>query len=272
MSRPHVELAHAPAIAPATFEPDGWPAGASIKLLSSDPVTGACTGLVSVPLGWQRQAGSIVGPSELLLLEGSLRVGDALRGVGYYDYAPAGAIQPHWRCESACVMLAMFRGSPQFVPDAAAPTGASPAARAADGRITLDTNTMPWEGSMMAGHPAGVVMKFLRRDEATGETVLLESIVPRWHYDVVEYHACAEELYLVDGDMWLSNSGTMLPGSYLWRPAYLTHGPFYTHSGSVIVAWLESDVESHHVDDPRRTAEENEAEDAARLAGERSNP
>jgi hypothetical protein len=158
-------------------------------------------------------------------------------------------------------MLAMFRGAPDFAASSGPPS---------DERITLDTNTLPWEGSMMPGHPAGVVMKFLRRDEETSETVLLESIVPRWEYDVVEYHACAEELYLIDGDMWLANSGTMLPGSYLWRPAYLTHGPFYTHSGSVILAWLESDVQSHHVDDPRRIADENRAEDTARLADRRS--
>jgi hypothetical protein len=263
MSRPHVELAHVPEIAPAPFHTDGWPVGATIRLLSSDPESGARTGIVTIPTGWQRLSGSVTGASELLVLEGSLRVGETLRGVGYYEYAAAGARQPRWRCDTGCVMLAMFRGAPDFAASSGPPS---------DERITLDTNTLPWEGSMMPGHPAGVVMKFLRRDEETGEMVLLESIVPRWEYDVVEYHACAEELYLIDGDMWLANSGTMLPGSYLWRPAYLTHGPFYTHSGSVILAWLESDVQSHHVDDPRRTADENRAEDATRLADRRSEP
>ena len=111
-------------------------------------------------------------------------------------------------------------------------------------------------------------MKVLRTVEETGETVLLESIIPRWDYPVIEYHSCAEELFLVDGDMWLGNSGTMRPGSYLWRPAYYTHGPFYTRSGAVIIAWLESAVDSQYVDDPRRTPDQNRRAEARQDAGD----
>ena len=258
MSRPLVELAHAPSIEPEALDLPGWPAGATLVPLSHDDTSGALTGIVSLPAGWHRGAGAIAGDVEFFVLSGALRIGTQLRGWGYYEFAPAGARQPDWVVEEQCSLLCMARGSPEF---------AIAGTASATGRIELDTETLPWTETLIGGHPPGVVMKVLRTVEETGETMLLESIVPRWDYPVIEYHSCAEELFLIDGDIWLGNSGTMRPGSYLYRPAYYTHGPFYSRSGAVILAWLEAKVDSVYIDDPRRSREDNMREaEAARSA------
>lgn len=255
MSRDLVELAHAAAIEPLPLELDGWPAGATIKPLSHDDETGALTAIVDLPAGWRRLPGAAEGDVELFVLAGGVRVGNALRGWGYYEFAPAGSRQPGWIVEQGCQLLLMARGSPGFA------VGGS---TSVSGRIELVTETLPWTETLIGGHPPGVVMKVLRTVEETGETMLLESIVPRWDYPVIEYHSCAEELFLIEGDIWLGNSGTMLPGSYLYRPAYYTHGPFYARTGAVILAWLEAAVDSVYIDDPRRTPEQNRRDAVAR--------
>ena len=150
--------------------------------------------------------------------------------------------------EESCSLLLMARGAPEHRVGSNGST---------EGRIEHDTLHLLWTETTIEGHPPGVAMKILRTVEETGETVLLESIVRRWDYPVTEYHGCAEELFLIEGDMWLANSGTMHPSSYLWRPAYYTHGPFYTRTGALILAWLEADVESHYADDPRSSPEQN---------------
>lgn len=248
MNRALVELAHAPEIKPEPLDIAGWPADAMLRPLSRDESSGALTGVVHLPSGWRRLAGAAKGDTELFLLSGGLRVGNTLRSSGYYEFAPARSHQELWVVEEPCSLLLMARDSPEFI------VGQAPASSK---RIELDTEQLPWTETLIGSHPPGVVMKVLRTVEETGETVLLESIIPRWDYPVIEYHSCAEELFLVDGDMWLGNSGTMRPGSYLWRPAYYTHGPFYTRSGAVIIAWLESAVDSQYVDDPRRTPDQN---------------
>jgi hypothetical protein len=52
----------------------------------------------------------------------------------------------------------------------------------------------------------------------------------------------------------------MTAGSYFWRPAYVTHGPFFTTNGFIALAWADSAVVNHFIDDPTRTPEQNRRE------------
>ena len=56
----------------------------------------------------------------------------------------------------------------------------------------------------------------------------------------------------------------MTGGSYLWRPPYLTHGPFHSAAGCLLLVWVSGTLVTHFVDDPSATQEEN------RRAGERA--
>jgi hypothetical protein len=244
-----VELAHAPAIDPAALPARGWPVGAELKVLSISERTGALTGELLLPPGYRRPAGHYATQVEWLVLEGAVRVGGTVRGVGYYEFNPAGGATEALVCDQGVKILFLCRARPDFVP--------APAPQGTAGRIQLDSEAMPWQGSHIPGPPPGIILKLLRHVPETNEMTWICANPPRWDYPMLEYHDCIEELYLIEGDIWLGNCGTMLPGSYLWRPPFITHGPFYSRTGAVLFGWVPSLLVNHFPDDPRRTVEEN---------------
>jgi ChrR Cupin-like domain len=250
MARGWVELAHAPEIEPVPLPAEGWPVGAEIRVLSQDTDSGAVTGLLRLPPGFRRGPGHLKIESEFFLLSGSLRIGGALHEFGFYDYAPPGSTHEPWSTEAGCELLLMARnGAPDFVP--------LPGPDGVEGRIQLESEEMPWALSHVPGPPPGLIHKVLRIVDETGEMTVLACSVPHYDYPRLEFHDCVEEIYCVDGEIWLGNAGTMKAGSYLWRPPYITHGPFYSGPGSVILVWTPSTLINHYVDDPSRTPEEN---------------
>lgn len=252
MSRGHVELAHAPEIAECEIPASGWPAGAAVKLLSLDEETGAFTGIVRLPPGYRRPAGHAACETELYVLGGSLRLGDRMRGTGYYEYSPPGAGQPPWSTEEGAEVLFFARGRR---PDFTAGAGLD----GAGDRIECDTEGLEWMVSPVEGPPEGMVIKILRHVEETGELTALCSNVPQYDYPMLEFHDCIEEIYLIDGDIRLGNSGLMTAGSYLWRPPFITHGPFFSSAGSLMFLWVPSTLVNHVPRDPESSPEENVA-------------
>lgn len=256
MSRGHVELLNADDVAATEIAAGGWPAGTSTLVLSRDPDDGAFSGILRLPAGYRRGAGHVQADGDLLVVAGGLRIGDADRGVGHYEYHPPGSGQQEWVVgEQGCELFVKVSGVPDFVPD-----GSS---TAADGHVAFDTTRLDWIVTPVDGPPAGIVVKLLRTNEATGEMAALVANPPRYDYPQLEYHDCIEEMYCVGGDMRLGNSGLMTERSYFWRPAYVTHGPFYSHTGALLFLWVASTLLNHYVEDPRRTPAENRAEAGA---------
>lgn len=249
--REWVELAHAPELAWEPGPGENWPVGADVKLLSRDEATGALTGILRLPEGYRRGAGHHEGETEYVVLSGGLSVGEALRGRGYYEYNPPGVGQEPWVSEEGAELLFMARESaPAFIPQPGLAGGGA-------GQIQLDTARMPWMITPVEGPPPGICVKWLRHIEETGELAAIISNVPQFDYPKLEFHHCIEEIFCISGDMWLGNSGTMRSGSYLWRPPYITHGPFYSESGAVLFLWVDETLVNHFVDDPRSSREEN---------------
>lgn len=251
MGRGHVEIIHASDVEAEELGA-WWPPGARIKVLSRDAETGALTGVVSLPAGYRRGAGSIPHGSELFVLSGVLRIGAAVRTRGFYEYAPASSTQDAWSVEEPVDLLLRAGGAPAFVP--------GPGDGDASGRIALETGRLQWARGSVPGPPPGLFSKVLRHDEETGERVFLCACVRRYDYPLIEYHDCHEEAYQVSGEMRLGNSGLMRPGSYFWRPPYVSHGPFSSRNGMVAFMTVDGPLVNHYVDDPRRTVEENRAE------------
>jgi len=252
VSRGHVELAHAPRIPEVDLSTSGWPAGAIVKLLSTDDRTGAFTAVLRLLAGYRRHAGHFTIEAEFFVLTGSLRIGETVRGPGYYEHSPSGAEQLPWSTESGAELLFFARtGSPDF----AAGTGL----RGAEASLQCDTERMEWMVSPVPGPPEGMVIKILRHVEATGEMTALCSTVPHYDYPMLEFHDCIEEIFLIEGDIWLGNSGLMTAGSYLWRPAFITHGPFFSRTGALMLLWVPSTLVNHVPAVPESTPEENVA-------------
>jgi hypothetical protein len=245
-----IEPAHAAEAAWEPMQGGNWPVGAELRVLSRDAESGALTGIVRLPQGYRRGAGAHAGETEYYIQSGDLRVGETLRGRGYYEYNPPGTQQPAWTCDAGAELLFLARtGTPDFLPG----EGAAETA----GATQLDTEAMPWQVTPVEGPPPGICVKMLRMVEETGEFAALVSNVPRFDYPKLEFHDCIEEIYCLSGDIWLGNSGTLHPGSYIWRPPYITHGPFYSETGCLFYLWCDETLINHFVDDPRLTREDN---------------
>lgn len=254
MARKHVEVISQHDVSAEEFRDVGWPAGAQLKTLSLDDTTGALTGVLQLGPGYRRPVGSLAGACEVLVLSGAIRIGADLRGFGYYEYNPAGAVQEDWVVPEWCELLFMARHqAPHFTPS----PGATPTT---DGRIRIDTETTPWEETPIPGPPPGLVLKPLRIDAETGEMAALWSHPSRFpadgQYTSLEFHECVEESYCLSGDMWIGTSGTMTEGSYFWRPPYVSHGPFYSRTGSLTYVYFDGQL-VNHLHDVVRTPEEN---------------
>ena len=252
MGRGHVELVHAHEIALEPFEPGGWPAAAGIKVLSGDVHSGGLTGILELPAGYGRQSGFHNCATELFILGGTLRIGDVSHGFGYYEYSPAGATQASWGTSSGCRLLFLARARPELVTGSGSTDGSQ--------IVRMDTETMPWRQSKVPGPPPGILSKTLRHSDETGERVFLCTCVHRYSYPLIEYHDCVEEAFQIAGHMWIGTSGMMGPGSYFWRPPYVSHGPFFSPDGMLTLFTTDGPLVNHYVQDPRRTVEENRAE------------
>jgi len=252
MGRGHIEIIQATDVATEPIAASGWPVGASARTLSSDGETGAFTSLVSLPAGYRRGPGSQAAGCDVYVLAGTLRIGEHVRAPGFYQFLPAAAGHEPWIAEGDCELLMMSAGPADFTPGE--PGGD------ANGRIEIDTERMPWTRGRTPGPPPGLFSKTLRHDPASGARVFLCGCVRRYDYPLIEYHDCHEECYHLAGDMRMGTSGLMSPGSYFWRPPYVTHGPFYSHAGMMALMTVDGPLINHYVSDPRRTPEENRAE------------
>jgi hypothetical protein len=255
MGREHVEFIHPSDVAPIELPASGWPGGVEVRILSEDHETGAFTGMLTMTPGYRRPAGYLTIESEYYVWDGALRIGEEVRELGFYDWAPAGSVHEAWTAgDDGCELYFMARrGRPDFVPGATSP-------QVGTDHIQIDTERLPWQFTTIPGPPPGVFLKVLRTVPETGEGVFLEGLVPRMGYPHIEWHDCNQEVMNLQGEIWVANAGIAVPGDYVWRPAYVTHGPFYTVTGYVGLSWVETAVVNHYIDDPRRTVEDNRRE------------
>ena len=207
MARPHVERAHAPELTPERLA--GWPDGTTVRVLSRDPETGAITAVVRLPAGAVREPAGLAAECDTYLLSGRLRVGARDRGAGYYEYAPAGSRHDRWVALEDCELFLMARDGP---PDL------RPADARAPSHLAVDTDALDWVITPIPGMPGGIFLKVMRTVPATGESVFLMGLVPRWSLDQLEFHDMDEECFIVDGDVWIGNCGRLGAGSYFCRP------------------------------------------------------
>ncbi len=247
-----VEIVHAHELAWEPMRGENWPVGVELRVLSLDADSGALSGVLRVLAGYRRGPGGHAGETEFCVMSGDVRIGDTLRGRGYYEYDPPGTAQAAWTSDQGAeLFFKASDGRPDFEPGLDGTSGA--------GRLELDTERMPWQVTPVEGPPPGICVKMLRMYESSGEFAALVSNVPRFDYPKLEFHDCIEEIFGLSGDIWLGNSGTLRAGSYIWRPPYITHGPFYSETGCMFYLWCDETLINHFVDDPSLSREANYA-------------
>jgi hypothetical protein len=244
MPRPHIEFIHAQQLAwePAPFVDAPW-TDLPAKLLSRDPQTGACSLLLRLPPGFHAASTPEFRKLELLVLDGSAAVAGVPVPLDAYADCSAGRFGAPLESATGAVLLA-FAGA------AEAGHGQPASVR------VIDTHDMPWTRQDIdpSVQFLNLSHKVLRHDAASGEKTLLLSTGAQTHprdwREAQLRHDCAEEMYLLGGDI-IGERGIMYEGAYFWRPPGRWHGPFGSRRGSLsLIRFAEGrhrNVWSEHV-------------------------
>jgi hypothetical protein len=235
MPRPHIEFIHAQQLpwGQAPFADAAW-RDLPCKLLSRDSASGACSLLLQLPPGFRAAATPERRALELYVLEGAATLDARPLPLDGYADCGAGAFAAPLESPDGAVLL-VFAGA------------ADSAATAAAVRI-VDTHNTPWTRHDIdpAVQFLNLSHKVLRHDPQSGEKTLLLSTGAQTHprdwREAQLLHDCAEEMYLLGGDI-VGERGTMYEGAYFWRPPGRWHGPFGSRRGSLSLIRF---AEGHH--------------------------
>jgi hypothetical protein len=225
MPRPHVEFIHAQQLpwGAAPFADAPW-CGLAAKLLSQDSSSGACSLLLRLPPGFRAPATPDARALELYVLDGAAAIDARPLPLDGYADCGAGAFAAPLESATGAVLLA-FAGS------------RDPAASRATMRV-IDTHNTPWTRHDIdpSVQFLNLSHKVLRHDPIRGDKTLLLSTGAQTHprdwREAQLLHDCAEEMYLLGGDI-IGERGTMYEGAYFWRPPGRWHGPFGSRRGSL---------------------------------------
>ena len=194
------------------------------KMLSHDAELGELTAVIRLPPGWRRRIASAF-QEELYVLDGSLTIDAGSLQRDTYARLPS-AVAHDWQTTDGAVVL-LFLNEAQSEDDT--------------DTVILDTLAMEWDrgGVPVQLSYMGIARKALFADRESGRhrTWLLTTapqIAPSGPTLAIETHPCAEELFMLAGDI-VGPHGAMTPGAYFWRPRDTYHGPFGSRDGSLAI-------------------------------------
>lgn len=195
------------------------------KILSSDPVTGACSLLVRYPAGFSGQARRLAVDEEFLVLDGALVIGDTTYSHLGYAHLPAGFGTGDRSTATGAVVLTFYSATPQI---------SNQAVSYDESRLVwgLSAYDVPYTGNFHPEFPPGAGRKLLYQDPATGDTTWILGTMPLRWVERSEVHPFVEEMYLLSGEVH-GDRGIFRPGAYFWRPENKVHGPYGTLTGNL---------------------------------------
>ena len=236
MARPPIDYLQTQAL---PWQPSPWPflPGCQVKTLSRDPDSGAASLLVRYPSGWSAPAPGPLGTTEeLFVLDGLLVLDGRRYGQDCYGWFPPGRRHAVRTAPDGAVALQFFGAEPEC--GSGAPRPARPAAEGEGDGELIDSFALEWsadDGNDAFGG-AGRRCKVLRGSLAGGSATVLIASPPHLHppgwRGAQEIHGCAEEMFLLSGDL-VSPVGPMTAGAYCWRPPGLAHGPYASRGGNL---------------------------------------
>jgi hypothetical protein len=236
MARKHLEWLRSADVAEEQVV-DGPLAGLVRRMLSEDDSSGASTALLRAQADWTGRPGSLMGCTEIFVVAGTVTVGDVTFGrLGYALLATDTDVI------AAAGAEFLLMADPERAGDV--PTDA----------LVIDGEALEWEKELH-GAPPAVGVKVFRSAEESGPVTLLVGNVP--HYDSgPEFHECPEEIFILEGDVG-NETVSVRARDYLWRPAYITHGPYRSDTGLLVFLRGHGELTAHWMDNRDATVEDN---------------
>ncbi len=242
----------------------GFNKGIRYKMLSMDPDTGASTMKWRFEPGYRRPPGFAWSEMEMLVLSGSLKVGEQVCREGQYFCVPPGVALPALASDDGCEVLIFWNdGEPSFEES----TEDHPYAERFRLINVHSYAGLPWIVPNVHPGPApGCLIKLLKYNERTHAMTFLYCMTPAYWQDNISYHDCAEEAYHIWGTSWMMQFGDLPTGGYFWRPPYINHGAFSSHHGTLAIGRVDSEIFNHFHFNPWTNADENRDRAIARFA------
>ncbi len=222
MGRDHVEFAYSQHLEWRTGAFDSQRGSLCHKTLSVDRDTGAASLIVRFPAGYHCVTRSAF-EEELYVLDGELEVdGIALRRDGYA--AVGCGRRAVWASARGAVAILWLDVSSETEPESL---------------VTRDVLATPWDPDRPPPRleymmPRSKTLKCNRKTGAPTTFLLFtmpQNYPPNWEIPE-ETHPCAEELFMLGGDI-SGPRGVMRQGAYFWRPKDTLHGPFASREGGL---------------------------------------
>jgi hypothetical protein len=258
MAKQHVENLNVHAVMPRPWAPAGLPGGASVRVLSEDPVTGGVTAVVELPADFDSKLP--VAPDmeiQCFVLDGRLQLGEKTLPPGGYCFHPPGSPMGQWQTRDVTRVLVIASASPSFHPTA---SKVCPP----DAIELVDSFAAEWIDPLKAADPSttfrtGICVKVLRVDAVTGGTTHLAGLLPGWFMPGMEVHPVYEENYCLCGDVHIADIAghagyTMTEGAFLCRPPGIAHGPVVSKNGNVNLVYAHGRLGIDYVEHPNAKA------------------
>ena len=206
------------------------------KILSTDNSSGAITCILNFPKGWKEESNRFFDTDfEFYVLEGAISISE----VTYYsdDYAHLPQAYPQFNSytKTGAVLLAFFdkkvkntfikKPEPIFAKDRLVKKISCKNA---------EWNNVDLESMGLTEISTGSRLLSLFKDPITSEITYLTGIMPFQAESSPEYHPVAQEFYVLGGSL-AGNCGIMHSGAYCWRPPLITHGPYGSPSGALVL-------------------------------------
>ena len=100
----------------------------------------------------------------------------------------------------------------------------------------IQSQTIPWEQLPDSSPRAGAMRRLLSRDPASGATSNVLRCPPGWHYDGAHRLGCAEEFFVLDGNLVI-NGVAYGRGDYAYLPAGFERSDMSSAGAEAIVYW-----------------------------------
>jgi hypothetical protein len=220
-----------------------------IKILSSDPETGATTKLIHLPPGWHDpELDWHPTVEEVFRLVGSTTMGGVLLPEGNYLYRPPGVLHGPVESDPVIGMTSVTRmdgesrifryTGDEFPHEHAQPITDAHERSPYTWYEKLDTNALPWEQAK-GGPWEGVSYKWLNRHRETGGGAILLRLPAGWSGRGSAARGVLEE-FVVEGSV---DAGGVryVEWGYACRAAGDPAGGYSTEEGARLVCWWDLD-------------------------------